>query len=312
LTARKLRVAVIGSGKLGSRHAATYAKTHGVELVGVCDTVESKAHETALALGTKAFTDYRQLLGSVDAASIAVPSHLHYAISKDFLEGGCHLLIEKPITTDLSQADALLALAKEKNLIIQVGHIERYNAALRTVREIVKQPRFIECHRLGPYQPRVADVGVTLDLMIHDIDIVLSLVGSPVQTIDAVGAFVLSKTEDIANARVRFANQAVCNLTASRITPDTMRKIRIFQDDAYISLDYVTQEAEIYHKEGTHIRHKKMDITKGDSLKEEIADFVDCVHTGRKPLVGGEDARQALAVALDISGQIHRQKNGAR
>lgn len=302
-----IKVAVVGVGKLGSRHAEVYSKLPGVELVGVCDILEHRAKETAAACRTRACTDYRELLPLAQAASIVVPSHEHHRISKDFLQSGVHLLIEKPITTDLRQAEELLALAKEKNLILQVGHIERFNPAIRAVKNVVKTPRFIECHRLGPYDPRIADVGVTLDLMIHDIDIVMDLVRSPVKNIDAVGAFILSKTEDISNARIRFENNTVCNLTASRVTKDTMRKIRIFQDDAYISIDTIAQETLIYTKENGAIHHKKIDIAKSDSLKEELFDFIDCVRTGRRPLVSGEEAKAALALALQISEQIRRQ-----
>jgi predicted dehydrogenase len=244
----------------------------------------------------------------VDAASIVVPSHAHHAVSKVFLDNKVHLLIEKPITTTLKEADDLIALAYKNNVIIQVGHIERFNSAIRAIKNVIKMPRFIECHRLGPYDPRVSDVGVTLDLMIHDIDIVLDLVKSPIHSVDSVGAMILSKTEDIANARIRFKNNSVCDLTASRVTPDVVRKIRIFQDDAYISLDYVTQQAEIYTKENGGIHHKKIDITKSDMLSEELTDFINCVRDKKKPLVSGEEGRQALALALQISQQIKDQR----
>jgi len=303
---KSIRVAVIGAGKLGTRHAEVYSKMQGVELVGVCDVHADRAQDTARRCKTKPFTDHRELLKLVDAASIVVPSHKHHSISKDFLENGVDLLIEKPITTKLKDADELLALAKKNGRIIQVGHIERFNSAIRTIKGIIKDPRFIECHRLGPYDARVADVGVTLDLMIHDIDIVLDLVKSPVKHIDSVGACIISKTEDIANARVRFENHAVCNLTASRVTPDIQRRIRIFQDNAYISLDYVTQEAQIYTRDNGDIHHKKINIKKADSLKEELFDFIECVRSKKRPLVSGEEGREALAVALEISEQIHR------
>ena len=259
---KSIRVAVIGTGKLGARHAEVYSKIEGVELVAVCDILESRAKEVAQRLGCRAFSDYRELLTQVDAASIVVPSHKHYEISKEFLKKRRHLLIEKPITTTLAQADALLKIANQNKLILQVGHIERFNSAIRAIKHVIQNPRFIECHRLGPFDPRIADVGVTLDLMIHDIDIVLDLVKSPIQSVDAVGTFVLSKTEDISNARIRFKNRCVCDLTASRVTNDVFRKIRIFQDDAYISLDYVTQEALIYSKEKGGIHHRKIDIKK--------------------------------------------------
>lgn len=304
-----IRVAVIGVGKLGSRHAEKYMKIPGVKLVGICDTDELKAREVAKACRTEHFRDYRDLIGKVDAANIVVPSPKHYEISKDFLEHGVHLLIEKPITLNVSHADELLRIAKEKRLVIEVGHIERFNSAIRSIQKILKTPRFIECHRLGPYDPRVADVGVTLDLMIHDIDIVLTFAKSPVKTLDAVGAKILSPTEDISNARIRFENNCVCNLTASRVTPDVVRKIRIFQEDAYISLDYVKQEAEIYTKDGFKIRHEKINIAKSDSLNEELRDFIECVRLGRSPVVTGDDARNALAVAMRISDEIQKTEN---
>jgi predicted dehydrogenase len=305
---KPLKVAVIGAGKLGNRHAETYSKMPGIELVGVCDIHESRAKEAADRCKTRAFTDHRELLDLVEAASIVVPSAKHFVVSKDFLEHGVHLLIEKPITTTLADADRLLELARSKNCLIQVGHIERFNSAIRTIKSIIREPRFIECHRLGPYDPRVADTSVVLDLMIHDLDIVMDLVRSPVRSVDAVGAFILSRTEDIANARIRFENNAVCNLTASRVTPEVTRKVRIFQDNAYISLDYVAQEAKIYTKENGHIHHKTIDITKADPLKEELTDFVDCVRSSKKPLVSGEQGRQALELALEISRQIQESR----
>ncbi len=301
---KPLKIAVIGAGKLGIRHAQVYSKLPGVELVGVCDTHEDRAQACARDCKTRPYQDYRELLGKVDAASIVVPSQHHHAISRDFLMKGTHLLIEKPITTSLQEADDLLQLAEKYACLIQVGHIERYNSAIRAIKDVIKAPRFIECHRLGPYDPRVVQTGVTLDLMIHDIDIVLDLIRSPIESVDAVGAYILSATEDLANARIRFANRSVCDLTASRVTTDVMRKIRIFQDDAYISLDYVTQEALIYTKENGQIRTKKINITKSDSLKEELSDFVDCVRQGKRPLVSGVEGRQALELALKISAQI--------
>ena len=304
---KALKVAVIGAGKLGSRHAEMYTKIPHVELVGVCDVIEHRAKETAHRCKTKAFTDHRELLKLVNAASIVVPSPKHHEISKVFLSNGVDLLIEKPITTTLAEADELLQIAKTHGRLIQVGHIERFNSAIRAIKHIIKSPRFIECHRLGPYDPRVADTGVTLDLMIHDIDIVLDLVKSQIRSVDSVGACLLSQTEDIANARIRFDDHTVCDLTASRLTADVSRKIRIFQDNAYISLDYVTQEAQICTKENGAIHHKKIDITKSDSLKEELTDFVHCVRAKKRPLVSGEEGRQALALALRISQQIKEQ-----
>lgn len=304
----KIRVAVIGTGKLGARHAEVYSKLDGVELVGVCDILEQRAKDTARHCKTRAYKDYRELLGIIDGASIVVPSHQHYVISKDFLENKINLLIEKPITTNLEDADRLLDLSKKNGLIIQVGHIERFNSAIRTIKNVIKRPRFIECHRLGPYDPRVALTGVTLDLMIHDIDIVLDLVRSPIKMVDAVGACILSKTEDISNARIRFENNTVCDLTASRVTQNVMRKIRIFQDDAYISLDYVKQEAAIYTKDNNQIKHQLIDIKKAHSLEEELKDFIECVRLKKRPLVSGEEGRAALALALQIVKQIQEQQ----
>ena len=304
-----LRVAVIGLGRLGTRHAEVYSKMPGVKLVGVCDIHEDRAQEVADMFHTKAFADYRNLLNRVDAASIVVPSEAHYKLSKDFLENHVHLLIEKPITTRLEDADKLLALAKKQRLTIQVGHIERFNSAIRTIKSIIKNPRFIECQRVGPYDPRVARTGVTLDLMIHDIDIVLDLVKSPIRGVESVGAFILSETEDIANARIHFANNIVCDLTASRMSSEVTRKIRIFQNNAYISLDYVKQEAFIHTKKNGRLHQQKIDITRQDSLRAELTDFVHCVKNGRRPLVSGEEGRDALALALKITHQIKNKKN---
>ncbi len=309
LMSTKIKVAVVGLGRLGARHADVYSKMQGVELVGVCDTHEDRAHEVADTYHTEAFTDYRKLLDRVDAASIVVPSEMHYALSRDFLNQGIHLLIEKPITTLLADADKLLTLAKKKRVVIQVGHIERFNSAVRTIKNIVKSPRFIEGHRVGPYDPRVARTGVTLDLMIHDIDIVLDIVKSPIKRVEAVGAFILSKTEDIANARLYFANGAVCDLTASRMTSEVTRKIRIFQNNAYILLDYAKQEAFIHTKQDGRLHAQKIDITRQDSLKLELTDFVDCIQHKRRPLVSGKEGRDALALALEITRQIRQKKN---
>ena len=308
-TNRPIKVAVVGLGRLGARHAEVYSKMAGVQLVGVCDTHEDRAQEVADLCHTKAFTDYRKLLGLIDAASIVVPSEIHYRLSKNFLENDVHLLIEKPITTKLSDANKLLALAKKNRLTIQVGHIERFNSAIRTIKNMIKNPRFIECQRVGPYDPRVARTGVTLDLMIHDIDIVLDLVKAPIKSVESVGAFILSETEDIANARIHFGGNIVCDLTASRMSAEVTRKIRIFQDNAYISMDYVKQEAFIHTKKNGRLHQQKIDITRQDSLKAELSDFVDCIRHKKKPLVSGEEGRDALALALRITNQIKKESN---
>ena len=307
-----LKVAVIGLGRLGGRHAEVYSKMPGVTLAGVCDTHEDRAQEVAEMCQTRAFTDYRRLLDIVDAASIVVPSEIHYKVSKDFLEHGVHLLIEKPITTVLSDADKILTLAKKRGLTVQVGHIERFNSAVRTIKGIIKKPRFIECQRVGPYDPRVAKTGVTLDLMIHDIDIVLDLVKAPIRKVESVGAFILSDTEDIANARITFADNIICDLTASRMSAEVTRKIRIFQNNAYIVLDYVKQEAFIHTKKNGRLHQQKIDITRQDSLKAELTDFIHCVKNGKRPLVSGKEGRDALALALRVTQQIKQAKNSVR
>ncbi len=302
---KKLKVAVIGTGALGSIHAKIYSSLKNVELVGVCDTSTKKLAEISKELKVEGFRDYSKLIGRVDAASIAVPTKAHYAISKDLLNAGIHLLIEKPITQTVREADGLLAIAKSKNLTLAVGHVERFNAAIEAILKIKGDIKFVECHRLGPFSPRVKDVGVVLDLMIHDIDILLWLIRSPIKTIEAVGVNVLTKHEDIANARIIFTNGAVCNITASRITANAVRKIRMFQPNAYISLDYIKQDAIIYKKKLGKILAQQIDIKKERPLQKEIASFLECIHSGRKPLASGEEGRQALSVALEILKKIN-------
>ncbi|NQU74414.1 MAG: Gfo/Idh/MocA family oxidoreductase [Candidatus Omnitrophica bacterium] len=300
----KLKVAVIGVGHLGAIHARIYSQLKDVELIGVCDTDEAKARKIARQFRVSHFTDYRDLLGKIDAASIAVPTNLHYEISKPLLENKVNLLIEKPITKSLEEADALLSLAKDKGVTLQVGHVERFNAAFSAAAEAIKKPIFIECHRLGPYKKRSTDIGVVLDLMIHDIDIILGLVKNHIKDVEAVGAPVLSDYEDIANVRLKFENNALCNITASRITNKTMRKIRIFQKDAYISLDYFKPSCLIYRKVNKKITCQRIKIKKEEPLKRELGSFVNCVQTNEKPLVSGIEGREALAIALQIEEKI--------
>lgn len=301
---KKLRAAVIGVGYLGSIHARIYSQLKDVLLVGVCDIDSQKADSVAKACNTTAFTDYRDLIAKIDISSVVVPTRLHYKVSNDLLENNVHLLIEKPITTTLKEANKLIELANKKNLILQVGHVERFNAAIEAVSKFKKTVRFIECHRLGPYNPRTIDTGVALDLMIHDIDIILGFINSKVKKIEAVGVMVLSPTEDIANARITFQNGAVANLTASRLTNNIMRKLRIFQDDAYVSCDYVAQSALIYRKTPFGITTQKIDIKKQDPLKKEIQHFIHCVQKGQKPVISGKEATEALSIALSITKKI--------
>jgi len=305
----KLKVAVIGTGALGSIHAKIYSSLRNVELTAICDTDAKRLSHISNELHVEGFRDYSKLIGRIDAASIAVPTKAHYSISKDLLNAGIHLLIEKPITETVREADELLTIAKSKNLTLAVGHVERFNAAIEAILDIKGDIKFVECHRLGPFSPRVKDVGVVLDLMIHDIDILLWLIKSPIKRIEAVGVNVLTKHEDIANARIVFGNGAVCNITASRVTTNAVRKIRIFQPNAYISLDYIKQDAIIYKKRFGKILARQIDIKKEKPLQKEIASFLGCINSGKKPLVSGEEGRQALSVALEILKKIEYEKN---
>jgi predicted dehydrogenase len=302
----KLKVGVIGIGQLGQHHSRIYNAMPQVDLVGICDTDPAR-HDKAREYNTGFFTDYKELIGKVDAVNIAVPTYLHHKIAKDFLESNTHVLIEKPITNTLEEADELIAIARDKNLFLRVGHIERFNAAFRAGKKMAKKIKFIEVHRLGPFTPRVKDCGVVLDLMIHDLDIVLSLLRSQISYLDAVGVSVLSKHEDIANVRLKFENGAIVNLTASRLTPEKKRKIRIFQDDACITIDYQNQDALIYKKEFFHISEKKVDIEKEEPLKNELIAFIESVSADKAEDRVDLDARNALDVALQILESI--QKN---
>lgn len=306
---KNINVAVIGVGHLGSKHARIYANSNKANLVGVCDINEERLSKTSADFKTKAFTDHKSLISQekIDAVSICVPTELHYKIAKDCLQKNIHVLVEKPITTTVTQADQLLLLAKRKNLVFQVGHVERFNSAFRAIKKIVKNPLFIECHRLSPFPGRSLDIGVVLDLMIHDIDIILGLVGSKPKSVDAVGVNVLTKYEDIANVRINFKNGCVCNLTASRISDETMRKIRIFVRDTYISLDYVNQEAFIYRKEKEKITCQPLQIEKEEPLTQELEAFLSCIANKKKPIVSGQEGRDALDLAIKIKNKIwHR------
>lgn len=301
---QKLRVAVIGIGHLGSIHAKIYKELENCSLAAVCDIDTSRLEEISRQLGVPGFPDYRQLLDEVDAVSIATPTALHYEVACEFLKKKIHTLVEKPFTSELAQADKLIKIARENDCILQVGHIERFNSAFSATQKLIQEPRFIECHRLSPFPNRSLDVGVVLDLMIHDIDIVLGLVNSELNKVDAVGVPVLTQFEDIANARLTFKNGCVCNITASRVSDEWMRKIRIFLNNAYISLDYKKEEAFIYRKSGLSITKDSLPIEKEQPLKRELASFIECIAEKKPPLVSGTVAREALAVALDIQKQI--------
>jgi predicted dehydrogenase len=314
LPLKTVKVAVVGVGSLGQHHARNYAEMPGCELVGVVDIDRKAATRIAQKYNCQAIFDYKTLLGQVDAVSIVVPTKYHYEIAKDFLEHDIDVLVEKPITAEVHEAVELIELAQARKRIIQVGHIERFNAAIIHLNKILTQPGFIECHRLGPYDPRVKDVGVVLDLMIHDIDIILQIVNSPIASIEAVGVPILSKREDIANARIKFENGCIANLTVSRVTPNKLRKIRIFQPDNYISLDYQGQGMEIYTRqpiEGAQkgepqaqIVRKRIRLKKEEPLNTELLHFLECVRDGITPKVTGEHGHDALQVAVEITKQI--------
>ena len=307
----KTRVGVIGIGYLGAFHAEKYAKMPDVDLVGVVDIDKSKTRSAAEKFSTAAFFDHRQLFGRVDAVSVVVPTADHYQISLDFLENDVDVMIEKPMTATLDEADALIQFADSRGLIIQVGHLERFNPEVVALQEHLKKPMFIESHRLSIYQPRGTDVSVVLDLMIHDIDIILNFVKSNVKTIQAAGVPVVSDHADIANARLEFENGCVANVTASRISMRKERKIRLFQKDAYIAVDFANHEITIITQNGkqqkaiipgTDIR--KLCFTKGDALEEELTSFVRSVAKREVPEVTGQMGRDALKVALSIMEQI--------
>lgn len=304
----KIKVGVIGVGHLGAIHAKIYKELNNCELVAVCDTDKKQLDTIAKSLGVPGYQNYKDFFGKVDAVSIATPTKLHFKVAADFLNQGIHALVEKPFTPTLEEADSLIEIAKAKDLILQVGHIERFNSAFSATQKIIKDPKFIECHRLSPFPNRSLDVGAVLDIMIHDIDIIIGLVNSPLEKIDSVGINVLTRFEDIANARLTFKNGCVANLTASRVSDETMRKIRIFQENTYISLDYKNAEAWVYRKALLGISKDKLPIEKEQPLQKELQAFIDCVSGHIQPLVSGPVAREALKVALEIQNQIWHKK----
>jgi predicted dehydrogenase len=308
----KLRAAVIGVGYLGRFHAQKYAALPEIDLIGVVDADTQRADEVAKEVGVTSYNDYREILDKVDIVSIAVPTQYHYRVAKDCLEAGLHILLEKPITQTVEEADELICIATEKNLVFQVGHLERFNPAVMALRGVLKNPVFIESHRLAPFKPRGTDVNVVLDLMIHDIDILLSMVPSTIKTINSVGVPVLSQEVDIANARLQFENGCVANVTASRVSRETMRKIRIFQPDAYISIDYQARKISILRKGGggipvpglPEIGMEERSFDQVDALMEEIRSFVDAARNGTPPVVSGEEGKRALELALQINRKL--------
>ena len=306
-----LKVAVVGVGHLGKWHADKYAACADCELVAVVDTNAENARQIAQKHGAEAYTDYRDIIPLVDAISLVVPTSLHYKIGREFLEAGIHCLIEKPVTDSVDQAQNLIEIARERGLVLQVGHIERFNSVMLGIAEHLRQPQFIESTRLAPFTLRATDVSVILDLMIHDIDIILDLVASPIERISASGISVLSDEIDIANARIEFENHCVANVTASRISRKRERKLRIFQKDAYLSADFqekilaINRKGETDNAEGyKDITHEELNFDDNDALNLEVLDFVNAVKTGGRPLVDGADGKRALETAISITSQI--------
>lgn len=310
---KKINVAVIGVGNLGQHHTRIYYEMKDlVNLVGIVDIDEQKLNKYKKLYNIETYTDFHNILDKVDAVSLVVPTKLHYQIGKEILLNGKHLLIEKPITTDVNEAEELISIAKTKNLILQVGHVERFNPVVRAVREYIYFPQFIECIRLGKYDPRTAEVGVVLDLMIHDIDIILSFFNtqSKLKSIEAYGGKVFTNNEDIVKSRLRFDNGCICDLTASRISMNRYRMMRIFQKDSYISIDFLRQQAKIYRKKKpvvtspSEVEIIKPKILKEEPLKLELRHFIESIISNKPPEVSGEHAYNALNIAVEILNQL--------
>ncbi len=323
-----VRVGVVGVGHLGRLHALLYKNVPRAQLAGVFDISPETAAAVARETGCRAFETYRDLLAHVDAVNVVVPTTQHFSVAAEALRLGKHVFIEKPITSSLQEADELIRLARENQCLIQVGHIERFNQAMRALSTVPLNPRFIESHRLATFNPRGTDVAVVLDLMIHDIDIILTLVNSPVARIDANGVAVISGEPDIANARITFENGCVANVTASRISQKKMRKMRLFEKDSYVSIDFLQGLTERFRlvaqlpdeeqqtgvimgklegKRTRYVYYERLQAPEGNALQIELEEFVDAIVTGRKPHVTAEDGRNALAVATQIADIIKRQ-----
>jgi len=312
LEQKKLRVGVIGVGHLGEYHVQKYMALPSVEFAGVVDTNTARSDEIGRKYNTNAFEKHEDLLDMVDAVSLAVPTENHFEVARDILSKGVHLLIEKPITYNLQDADMLIRIAQEKDLVLQVGHVERFNPAVVKMQSLLRNPIFIESHRMNLFTTRGTGVDVTLDLMIHDLDIILNVVPSEVKEVHAVGLSVVTDKTDIANVRMIFENGTVANLTASRVSNRALRKIRIFQPDAYISVDCFKKEVSVTGllNEGNNsnsfpqITSNKMKYPDSDALADEISSFVEAVVSGSRPVVSGQDGVKALKVALNIIDQI--------
>ncbi len=306
-----IRIGVAGVGHLGQHHARILSEIPTCTLVGVVDSDKKRAEKIASGIQSTPYQNVEELFGKIDALVLSVPTPLHYEIGKRCLENGIHCLIEKPLSQSVSEAEELISIAKNKNLILQVGHVERFNPAIIAAQKYIHNPKFIEVNRLGSYDPRVAHIGVVLDLMIHDLDIVLSLLQSEVKSVEAFGAKVLSEHEDIVKCRLRFENGCIVDLSASRISLDQYRKIRIFQPDSYLSIDYAKKDLKIYKrktpvvKSFSDIEILKPALRNEEPLKLELEHFLDCLRHGKKPLVSGVHGRDALELGLEILEQLH-------
>ncbi len=307
----KVRVGVIGLGHLGQHHVRLLASLNGVELAGICDINRGRADEIASKFGGPVFADSRELLGRVDAVVVAVPTIAHVDVALPFLDAGIATLVEKPIAASVKDADRLVDAAERRGALLATGHTERFNPAVAAALPLISEPRFIEIHRLGTFPERSLDIDVIFDLMIHDLDLLLSVVKSEVAAIEAVGVNVLTPKADIANARLRFASGCIANVTASRISRDRVRKARFFQHDSYVSIDYAAQELEVFRlvkdkdsmKAGSRpmIHGGTVDVTNEEPLRRELQDFIDAVRTRRRPGVTGRDGRDALALATRVA-----------
>jgi len=304
--ATKLRIAVIGVGHLGQHHARILAAMPEADLVAVVDTRPDRAAEIATKYATAPLTDHSSLVGNVDAVTIATPTVLHVDIALPFIEAGAAVLVEKPMAASLAEADRLVAAAEARGTLLAVGHTERFNPAVAAAVPLVSSPRFIEIHRLGTFPERSLDIDVIFDLMIHDLDILLAVVGPEVDSVEAIGVNVLTPRIDIANARLRFASGCIANVTASRISRDRVRKARFFQHDSYVSIDYAAQELEVYRLVAQNggrpaIQGGPVEVASDEPLRRELADFVDAVRSRRQPAVTGRDGRAALALATRVA-----------
>ena len=319
----KIKVGVVGVGYFGQFHAEKYARMENVELVGVVDTDPSRARAAAKECRTRAFSDHREILDRVQAVSIAVPTPLHYSVAKDFLLRGIDVLLEKPISKSVEEAGELIELAESRGRILQVGHLEEFNGPLLALEGIIRDPVFIESNRLGPFLMRSTDIDIVLDLMIHDIEIILSWVDAPVKWFHAVGIPVLTSHIDIANVRMEFENGCTVNLTASRVSREKVRKIRLFQPNGYLSIDFLAQKVVFASKkespgkgEFPEILVEKIPVKKVDPLEMEIRSFLQCVRDRKPPRVSGRDGKRALELALQITRQIEelleKRKSGNR